>query len=56
MNRDDIRHGIMLFQYSNTAQHSGRARTLIQVLWNLYRSNEIGFHLDIMESIRTRAD
>ena len=44
MNRDDIRHGIMLFQYSNTAQHSGRARVLIQVLWNLYRGNEIGFH------------
>ncbi|MDS4018895.1 MAG: hypothetical protein RKR03_00030 [Candidatus Competibacter sp.] len=44
MNREDIRHGIMLFQYSNTAQYSGRARALIQVLWNLYRSNEISFH------------
>ncbi|MDS4040478.1 MAG: hypothetical protein RKP20_04800 [Candidatus Competibacter sp.] len=44
MNREDIWHGIMLFQYSNAAQHSGRARALIQVLWNLYRSNEIDFH------------
>jgi len=43
MNRDDIRHGILLFQYSHTAQRSGRARALIEVLWNLDRRNEIGF-------------
>ena len=34
MNRDDIQHGILLFQYSHTVQRS----------WNLDRSNEIGFH------------
>ena len=44
MNRDDIRRGILLFQYRHTAQRSGRARALIEVLWNLDRRNEIGFH------------
>ena len=44
MDRNDIREGIMLFQYSSTAQRSHRAPQLLRVLWNLYRNNEIGFH------------
>ena len=44
MDRGDIRDAIMLFQYSNTGLQGGRARDVVRVLWDLYNSNEIGFH------------
>jgi hypothetical protein len=44
MNRSDISDGIMLFQYSNTGRQGGRAQAVTQILWGLYRRNEIGFH------------
>jgi hypothetical protein len=41
MDRDDVRQGIMLFQYSDTARRGGHAPDLIERLWRLYRRNEI---------------
>jgi hypothetical protein len=52
MDRGDIAEGITLFRYSNTAMSNGRAQTVVQTLLDLYRRNEIGFHVLARASLR----
>jgi hypothetical protein len=47
----DIRDAIVLFQYSQTGQ-GDRAREVVRVLWDLFRRNEIGFHVLQRQSLR----
>ena len=45
MDRADIAEAIDLFRYSSTARTNGRAPSIAQTLLDLYRRDEIGFHV-----------
>ena len=45
MDRSDIGDAIVLYQYSQTARISPRAQALVTTLNDLFRRNEIGFHV-----------
>jgi hypothetical protein len=52
MDRADIAEGIDLFRYSSTASSNTRAAAVVQRLLDLYRRNEIGFHVLARASLR----
>ena len=52
MDRGDIADAITLFRYSSTAQSNARAETVVRNLSDLYRRNEIGFHVLARRSLR----
>jgi hypothetical protein len=54
MDRGDIAEAIVLFQYSSTARSGTRAQAVSQRLADLYRRNEIGFHVLARASLRGR--
>lgn len=52
MDRGDIAEGITLFRYSNTGLSNGRAQDVVRNLLDLYRRDEIGFHVLARPTLR----
>jgi hypothetical protein len=52
MDQSDISDAIVLFQFSQTARVGGRASDVLRRLWNLFKSNEIGFRIQAKKSTR----
>jgi hypothetical protein len=52
MDRGDIAEAITLFQYSNTALSNARAQAVVRTLLDLYRRDEIGFHVLARPTLR----
>lgn len=52
MDRGDIAEAITLFRYSNTALSNARAQAVVRTLLDLYRRDEIGFHVLARPSLR----